>query len=82
MTQLFIRQLPQNYNTMMKSKTINVSVKCNPKIVYDFVSNLDNLPKWAPGTFPSIKKVDDELSVDIMQGQNKLGLLREIILES
>jgi hypothetical protein len=48
----------------MKSKTMNTSVKSDPKTVYDFISNLENLPKWAPSTFPSIKEVNGEWLVD------------------
>ncbi len=58
----------------MKSKTMNTSVKSDPKTVYDFISNLENLPKWAPSTFPSIKEVIGEWLVDTPQGQNKVTL--------
>lgn len=59
---------------MMKSKTVNISVKSDPKTVYDFISKLENLPRWAPGTFPSIKQVNGEWLVDTSQGQNKVML--------
>jgi hypothetical protein len=59
---------------MMRSRTINISVKSNPKIIYDFVSNLENLPRWASSTFPSIKQVNGEWFVDTSQGQNKVML--------
>jgi hypothetical protein len=57
---------------MMKSKTINTSIQSSPKTVYDFVSDLRNLPKWAPSTFPSIKEVNGEWLVDTTGGQNKV----------
>lgn len=41
-------------------------------MVYDFVSNIENLPKWASSTFPSIREVDGEWLVDTPQGQNKV----------
>jgi hypothetical protein len=59
---------------MMKSKTLNISIKSDPKTVYEFISNLENLPKWAPSTFPSIKEVNGEWLVDTPHGQNKVML--------
>jgi hypothetical protein len=59
---------------MMKSKTMNTFIKTDPKTVYDFVSNLENLPRWASSTFPSIKEVNGEWVVDTPHGQNKVML--------
>ena len=59
---------------MMKSRTMNTSINSNPQIVYDFVSNLENLPRWASNTFPSIKEVNGEWVVNTSQGQNKVML--------
>jgi hypothetical protein len=59
---------------MTNSKTINISIKSDPKTVYEFISNLENLPKWAPSTFPSIKEVNGEWLVDTPHGQNKVML--------
>ena len=64
----------QTYDDMMKSKTLSISVKSDPKAVYDFISNLENLPRWAPSTFPSIKHVNGEWLVITPQGQNKIKL--------
>ena len=54
----------------MKSKTMSASIKSDPESVYDFVSNLENLPRWAPSTFPSIKEVNGEWVIDTPNGQN------------
>lgn len=59
---------------MMKSKTLNISLRSDPKTVYDFLSNLENLPKWASSTFPSIKEKSGEWVVDTPHGQNKVVL--------
>jgi hypothetical protein len=59
---------------MTNSKTINISIKSDPKTVYEFISNLENLPKWAPSTFPSIKEVNGEWLVDTPHGPNKVML--------
>jgi hypothetical protein len=57
---------------MNKSKTMSTSIKSDPKTVYDFVSNLENLPRWAPSTFPSIKEVNGEWVVETPNGRNKV----------
>lgn len=65
---------PLSDNAMMKSRTMNTSINSNPQIVYDFVSNLENLPRWASSTFSSIKEVNGEWVGDTSQGQNKVML--------
>ena len=57
---------------MNKSKTMSTSVKSDPKTVNDFVSNLENLPRWASSTFPSIKEVNGEWVVETPNGRNKV----------
>jgi hypothetical protein len=57
---------------MMKSKTMSTSIKSDPKTVYDFVSNLENLPRWASSTFPTINEVNGEWVVDTQNGRNKV----------
>jgi hypothetical protein len=57
---------------MNKSKTMSTSIKSDHKTVYDFVSNLENLPRWASSTFPSIKEVKGEWVVDSPNGRNKV----------
>jgi hypothetical protein len=57
---------------MNKSKTVSASIKSDPKIVYDFISNLENLPRWASSTFPSIKEGNGEWVVDTPNGRNKV----------
>ncbi|MGI0044977.1 MAG: SRPBCC family protein [Nitrososphaeraceae archaeon] len=61
-------------NAMMKSRMMNTSINSNPQVVYDFVSNLENLPRWASSTFSSIKEVNGEWVVDTPQGRNKVML--------
>jgi hypothetical protein len=59
---------------MMKSTTVSVSINSEPQVVYDFVSNLENLPKFAPSTFPSIKEENGEWIVETPQGRIKVVL--------
>ncbi len=58
----------------MKSHTISISIKKDLKTVYEFISNLENLPRWASSTFPSIKEISGEWLIDTPQGQNKVKL--------
>jgi len=56
----------------MRTRTINISIKSSPKLVYDFVSHLENLSRWAPSTFSAIKEVNGEGLVDTPHGQIKV----------
>ena len=52
----------------MTSTTLNISINCGPKKVYDFVSNAENLPKWAKTFIRSIKKVKNQWIAETPQG--------------
>lgn len=52
----------------MKSQTLNVSIECHPRKVYEFVSNLDNLPKWATTFVKEIRKSGDDWIAQTPQG--------------
>jgi hypothetical protein len=43
--------MPKSNCTMMISRTISVSIERDPRTVYEFVLNLENLPKWANTAF-------------------------------
>jgi len=70
---------------------ISVSIDRPPDEVYVFVSNPENLPKWATGLGGSIKKINGEWIADAPMGKikikfaekNKFGVLdHEVTLES
>jgi hypothetical protein len=69
--------------TMFAARTLSVSIGCQPDKVYEFVSNPENLPKWAKGLGKSVRKVDADWLVDTPQGpvrvrfagKNNLGVL-------
>jgi hypothetical protein len=70
---------------------ISVSIDRPPDEVYSFVSNPENLPKWATGLGGSIKEVNGEWIADAPMGkvkikvaeENKFGILdHEVVLES
>ena len=67
----------------LKAKTLTVSIGRPPKYVYEFVSNPENLPKWAAGLCRSVRKADGEWIVETPGGavkfrfveQNEFGVL-------
>ena len=73
---------------MMKSQTLSVSIECSPREVYDFVSNLANLPKWATAFVKEIKKSGNEWIVQTPQGpvtfrmaaRNDFGVLDHTVI--
>jgi hypothetical protein len=58
--------------TMFTSRTLSVSIGRNPNEVYEFVSNPENLPKWAQGLGKSVRKQGTEWIVDTPQGPMKI----------
>jgi len=56
------------------SQTLSISINCHPDKVYDFVSNLENMPVWATTFCKSIKKSDGEWIAATTQGQVKIRL--------
>lgn len=70
---------------------VSVSVLLPPVEVYEFVSNPENLPRWAKGLSGSIRQVDGEWIADSpmgkvkvrFAGRNELGVLdHDVVLAS
>jgi len=59
---------------MLRSRTLSISINRDPKIVYEFVFSLNNLPKWASMAFQSIKQQNGEWIVETPQGSAKVSL--------
>jgi hypothetical protein len=59
---------------LLKSRSLSISINRDPKIVYEFVFNLENLPKWASKAFQSIKHVESEWIAETPQGSAKVSL--------
>ncbi|MGH7381790.1 MAG: SRPBCC family protein [Candidatus Methylomirabilales bacterium] len=57
---------------LLKSRTLSVSINCDPKKLYEFVSKPENLPKWAKMFCRSIKKSKGEWIVETPQGPVKV----------
>jgi hypothetical protein len=81
----------QEKTTTYQVRHISVPINRPPDEVYVFVSNPENVPKWATGLGGSIKKVNNEWIADSPMGkvkvkfaeQNKFGVLdHEVTLES
>jgi hypothetical protein len=81
----------QPRRTTHQVRHISVSIDRLPNEVYSFVSNPENLPKWATGLGDAINKVNGEWITDAPMGkvkikfaeENKFGILdHEVVLES
>lgn len=67
----------------LESRTLNVTIACPPRKVYEFVSNPENLPRWAAGLCKSVRKSDSGWIAETPQGpmqirfvgKNDLGVL-------
>lgn len=69
--------------SVLRSKTLSVSIECPPRRVYEFVSNPENLPKWATAFCRSVRKSesgwivetpDDPMRIKFVE-QNDFGVL-------
>ena len=59
---------------LLKSISLTVSINRDPRTVYEFISNLENLPKWASKAFQSIKQAKGEWIAETPQGAAKVDL--------
>lgn len=59
---------------LLKSTSLTVSINRDPRTVYEFVSNLENLPKWASRAFQSIKQTKGEWIAETPQGAAMVDL--------
>ena len=59
---------------LWKSTTLSISIGCSPKGVYEFVSNGENLPKWAKTFCLSVKRSQGEWLVETPQGPVRIRL--------
>jgi uncharacterized membrane protein len=59
---------------LLKSRSLSISINRDPRTVYEFVLNLENLPKWASKAFQSIKRVEGEWIAETPQGSAKVSL--------
>jgi len=76
---------------LMKSRTVSVSIAVAPAVVYEFASNPENFPQWAPSFCKSVEYVggawivhspDGPLIIEFV-GHNRFGVLdHTVTLES
>lgn len=72
---------------MHPSRTVSVSIDCDPGKVYGFVADPENLPSWARGLGRSVRKSDAGWIVETPQGpmairfvpKNDLGVLDHVV---
>jgi hypothetical protein len=59
---------------MSISRTISVSIRRDPKVVYEFIFNLENFPRWARSTFQSINQLNGKWVAETAQGSVTIDL--------
>lgn len=67
----------------LESRTLSIAIACPSRKVYEFVSNPENLPRWAAGLCKSVRKSDSGWIVETPRGpvqirfadKNDLGVL-------
>jgi len=57
---------------MILTRTLSVSIECHPDKVYEFISDPENLPKWATAFCKSVRKSNAGWFVDTPQGPMKV----------
>jgi hypothetical protein len=68
---------------LLETRLISISIARRPQDVYDFVSDPENLPRWASGLGTSIKNINGEWVAETSNGpvkvrfapRNQLGVL-------
>lgn len=59
---------------LLKSRTLSVSIGCDLQTVYEFVSNLENLPQWAKTFCRSVKQSGGGWVIDTPHGPMKISI--------
>ena len=57
---------------MFESRTLSITIACPSRKVYEFVSNPENLSRWAAGLCKSVRKSDSGWIADTPQGPAKI----------
>jgi hypothetical protein len=60
--------------TVSTSRTISVSIRRDPKAVYQFVLNLEYFPRWARSTFQSIRQLNGKWVAETTQSSVTIDL--------
>ena len=63
--------------TLLKSRTLIVSINCDSKKVYEFVTDLTNLPQWAKTFCRSIRRVKSQWIIETAQGPCKIRIAKK-----
>ena len=53
----------------MKVQVKTAQFNVAPEVVYDFISKIENLPKWATNYAKSVRKVENDYIVDTPMGE-------------
>lgn len=57
---------------MLESRILSIAIACPPQKAYEFVSNPENLPRWAAGLCKSVRKSDTGWIAETPQGPMQL----------
>ena len=63
--------------SILESRTLSVTIACSPRKAYEFVSNPENLPRWAAGLCKSVRKSDAGWVVETPQGSAKIQFAKK-----
>ena len=63
--------------TVFESRILSIVIVCPPRKVYEFVSNPENLPRWAAGLCKSVRKSDSGCIADTPQGPVKIRFVEK-----
>jgi hypothetical protein len=58
----------------MKARTRSVTIATEPRIVFAYVSQPENLPAWAPGFAESVRAEDDYWIATTARGETRFAL--------
>lgn len=61
-----------NSSSTLESRTLTVSISREADAVYEFISNPENLPKWATAFCQSIRKVGSDWVMQTASGEMKV----------
>jgi hypothetical protein len=61
---------------IFSSRTLSISIDCDRAKVYEFVSNPENLPRWAKSFCKSVSKSNDDWIMETARGAMEVGFAK------
>jgi len=63
--------------TPLNSRTLSITINRDPRAIYEFASNPQNLPKWAKGLGRSVELVNGKWIAETPQGPVTIRFVRK-----